>query len=109
MKRYIEFPTDGGEPIVVEVDVDDAGYGTEPVGRADDVAAEAQESFQDALSRLRPATRAVVDQLRDLSPDEATVEFGIKLDAKAGAFLASAGTAANFKVTLKWKKDHLPT
>lgn len=102
MKRYIEFETDDSKPIIVEVDVEDQAYGSEPAGRSVEIAEEAQQSFEDALSLLRPATETVVQQLRTLSPDEATVEFGIKLDAKAGAFLTSAGAAANFKVTLKW-------
>lgn len=103
MKRYIEFPTDDGEPVVVEVEVSDTEFGTESVGRAANVAAQAEASFREALARLRPVTEAIVNQIREISPDEAVVEFGIKLDAKAGAFLASAGTSANFKVTLTWK------
>jgi hypothetical protein len=32
------------------------------------------------------------------------VEFGVTLSAEAGAFIAAAGTAANFKVTLTWHR-----
>jgi Trypsin-co-occurring domain 1 len=39
-----------------------------------------------------------------MAPDEFTVEFGVKLSAKAAVVIASATTDANFKVTLKWKK-----
>lgn len=102
MKRYVQFPTEEGESIVVEVSVEDAGYGSVKAGRPGDVAERAEKTFEDALAALRPATNAVMNQLRDLHPDEATVEFGVKLDTKAGAFLASAGASANFKVTLKW-------
>ncbi|MGH2593215.1 MAG: CU044_2847 family protein [Anaerolineae bacterium] len=38
------------------------------------------------------------------APDEVGVEFGIKLNAEAGAFVALAGAEANYKVTLKWTK-----
>jgi hypothetical protein len=36
-------------------------------------------------------------------PDEVSVEFGLKLDAAAGALLARAGTEAHVTVTLTWK------
>ena len=33
------------------------------------------------------------------------MEFGRKLNAQAGAFIAAAGTEANYKVTLTWKRE----
>jgi hypothetical protein len=33
------------------------------------------------------------------------VEFGIVLSAEAGAVLAAASAAANYKVTMNWKKQ----
>jgi hypothetical protein len=39
-----------------------------------------------------------------LEDDEMAVEFGIKLNAGAGAFIASTGVEANYKVPLKWAR-----
>jgi len=35
----------------------------------------------------------------------AVVEFGVKLSAEAGAFIASVATETNFKVTQTWRRD----
>jgi hypothetical protein len=32
------------------------------------------------------------------------VEFGLELNAEAGAFIASASTSANFRVSLTWRR-----
>lgn len=40
-------------------------------------------------------------------PNEAEVEFGITLDAKAGALLSSAGVGAQLTVKLKWNVEQL--
>lgn len=109
MKRYIEFPLEAGGSLVVEVDEPQTDFGTVAVGRPDSVAQKATQSFDEALSRVQPAIAAVMGKLRELQPEELTVEFGIKLNAAAGAFLASAGTEANFKVSIKWKSDPRPT
>ncbi|MFN3763514.1 MAG: CU044_2847 family protein, partial [Anaerolineae bacterium] len=60
--------------------------------------------------KVRPVAEAVVRKLRGLSdpPDQVEVEFGLKLSAEAGAFLAAAGTEANYKVTLTWKREGKP-
>lgn len=105
MKRYIEFPLENGESIVIEVAEVEPEYGTIKAGRAEDVAEKAKQTFEQALDRVKPAVDAVMSRLRTLQPDEVDVEFGIKLNTKAGAFIASAGTEANFKVTLTWKRE----
>ena len=37
-------------------------------------------------------------------PDEVQVQFGIVLNAEAGAVLASASAEANYSVTMTWKQ-----
>ena len=37
-------------------------------------------------------------------PDEMTVEFGLRMSAQAGAYIAQASATATFKVTLTWRK-----
>jgi Trypsin-co-occurring domain 1 len=46
-------------------------------------------------------------QFRNLRvpPQIAVGEFGVKLSAEAGAFIAWVATEANFKVTLTWRRD----
>ena len=105
VKRLIEFPLDDGTSVVVEVDEPEAEGGVVKAARPGEVAERATQTFEAALEKIRPAAAAIIAKLRDLGdpPDEIGVEFGIKLTAKAGAVLASAGVEANYQVTLTWK------
>lgn len=104
MKRYVEFPLEDGSTILVETEEIESAGGVVRAARPSEVIAQASQTFEQALDKVRPAATAIIKKLRDLSdpPDEMAVEFGIKLSADAGAFIASAGVDANYKVTLKW-------
>jgi hypothetical protein len=108
MKRLVEFPSDTGEPILVEVE--DLGLSGETRRglSASAVVERAQTSFEDALDRVRPMATSLVGKLRTMSdaaaPDEVQVEFGIVPSAEAGAVLAAASAGANYKVTMTWKR-----
>ena len=58
------------------------------------------------LSGLGPATRAVLDQLRELgdSPHEIEIEFAVKLTADVRIVIAQVGGEANFRIALKWAR-----
>jgi hypothetical protein len=110
MKRLVEFPSESGEPILVEVE--DVGLGGETRrGLSTSAVVErAQTSFEDALERARPMATNLVGKLHAIGdaagspPDEVQVEFGIVLNAEAGAILASASAGANYKVTITWRR-----
>jgi hypothetical protein len=54
--------------------------------------------------------QAVSETLRErLSPDELTLELGLKVSGQANWFVAKAQTEGNIKVTLKWRNDAPPT
>ena len=112
MKRLVEFPLQEGGTLLVEVD-EPEGYaetttrgGVVKASRPSEIADKAKDTFEDALDKIRPAAQSIIDKLRELhdAPDEIGVEFGIKLSAEAGMFIASASVEANYKVTLKWAK-----
>ncbi len=113
MRRLVEFPLQEGGTLLVEVDEPEGYAGTTTRGgvvkaaRPGEIATRAQDTFEDALDKIKPAAQTIIDKLRALSdaPDEIDVEFGIKLSAEAGAFIASAGVEANYTVTLKWTKS----
>jgi Trypsin-co-occurring domain 1 len=106
MKRLVEFPSDTGESILFEVeDVGLAGETRRGLSTSA-VVERAQTSFEDALEKARPMASSLVGKLRAIGdaagnpPDEVQVEFGIVLNAEAGAVLASASAGANYKVTM---------
>jgi hypothetical protein len=111
MKRLVEFPSDTGELILVEVE--DVGLAGETRrGLSPSVVVErAQTSFEDALEKARPMASNLVGKLRAIGdaagnpPDEVQVEFGIVLNAEAGAVLASASAGANYKVIMTWRRS----
>jgi len=106
MKRLIEFPAEDGSIILMEVD-EPEGEGMVRVTRPGEIAERANQTFESALERIKPAAAAIIGKLSDLRvpPDQVGLEFGIKFGAKAGAFFASADTEANFRVTLTWKRE----
>lgn len=106
MKRLIEFNLEDGGSVFVETDEPETG-GTTRASRSSKIADEAKETFEQALSKIRPATEKVLTTLRGLalSPHEIEMEFGFNMSAAAGVVIASASTTANYKVTLRWAND----
>lgn len=106
VQQLVEFPVGAdGETLVVEVVEPAATSGEGRATRRRGIL-QADRDLEDALDRVRPAAAALLGKLRGLaeSPDEVTIEFGVKLTAKAGAVLASAAIEGNYKVTLTWKQ-----
>jgi len=102
MKHLVAFPLEEGGNIVIEIDEPETG-GTVRAGREETIE-KAKETFEEALNKVLPATKTVVEKLRSLAgrPDEIEVTFGINLSTMAGAFIASASAASNFGVTVRW-------
>lgn len=102
----ISFELEDGSQILVESQTSAVG-GLAPASRAEDAVEAASQTFEQALDRVRPAASTIIAKLKSLSEpaDEVTVEFGLNLQAKAGAVIASASVDAHYKVSLKWKRD----
>jgi hypothetical protein len=64
-----------------------------------------QQSLDEVLARARPAVTSLVRQMRgqEDAPDELEVEFGIQVSLEVGAYVAAASSAANFRVTMRWR------
>ena len=75
MKRLVEFPLEEGSSIVVEIDEPETG-GTVRAGREDNTE-QARETFEDALNKVLPVTKTVVEKVRGMAskPDEIEVTF----------------------------------
>ena len=104
MALLMGVPVEAGsdEVLVVEVDrseiSEDLVLASEP-GR---VIARAQVTLEEALARLKPSLGKVVDLLKELSPEQTVVEFGLKLGGETGAIIAKGTAEVNFKVTISW-------
>lgn len=63
---------------------------------------------RDAVEPALKAAKAVLDRIRDLSPDQVELKFGIKVDTTANWLIAKATAEANFEVTLSWSPVKMP-
>lgn len=103
MAKLVQVDTDHG-PVLFEVDEIPAER-TERISRkGKNVVAELDERLDAALASVRPAATAILDSLSDLGPQTVAVEFGLKLDAQAGAVIAKTGVSGHFTVKLTWNR-----
>ena len=101
MTKLVEFRLESGGSVVVQVD--DHASGPVPVAQPGDFAAQAAMSFEQATAKLRQIASAVLAQVKDLGPQEVTVEFGATFSAEAGVILAKTAAEGSCKVTLGWR------
>jgi hypothetical protein len=106
MEQLVEFPLASGGSVLVQVTEHTVGTVTRGL-KGGEVVERAQQTFDEAVGRIRPAVESVIAQLRSLAetPDEVHVEFGLDLHAEAGAFIAAVSTTANFTVGLTWRRS----
>lgn len=107
MKQLIEFPLEGGGSILVQVDEPVPQGRAVKASRPGEMMKKAGQTFEEALEKIRPAAGAIISKLRHLAdpPDEIEIEFGLTLNAEAGAFIAVTGVEANYTVKLIWKRE----
>ncbi|MFB6979594.1 CU044_2847 family protein [Streptomyces scopuliridis] len=101
MTALMEFTTDSGATVVVEVDRDTPG--ARPVARGNSLA-QAGHTFGEALQGIRSAAESALAVFRDgsLKPDGVELEFGVKLVAEAGAVIAKTSAEGHMTVKLSW-------
>ncbi len=104
MKNLVRYQIDSDSYITVESD--EPSSDTSLATASGKSWENAREKFEDVLAQIKPVTSAVMKTLNDLadSPDEATVEFAVKLTTSSGVVIASAGVEANFVFKLTWKR-----
>jgi hypothetical protein len=103
---------DGGGQVLVRVDTVDAYGGVVTRGgRAEAAVAEAGQTFESALTTIRDVAEAVLHQLARLAvpPQEVRVEFGLELQAKTTAVVASGSATAQLHVALAWNPPQRPS
>lgn len=75
--------------------------------------ARAGVSLDQALGKLKPSLRKLSRTLKELAPDEAEVEFGLKIGGETGVIIAKGTAEVNFVIRMTWKAHdsaaaHLP-
>lgn len=68
------------------------------------VVARARVSLEEALDQVKPTLSRVADTLRELRPDTAELEFGLKMGGESGVIIAKGTAEVNFTVRLTWQR-----
>jgi len=106
MAEIVEYPLEGGGMLLVQPASVDAGQDELGLASAvEEKVKKANETLESALDQVTPALRSVAGKLRDLSPDDLTVEFGLTLTAETGCIVAKGSAEVHFTVTLAWSKE----
>jgi Trypsin-co-occurring domain 1 len=69
------------------------------------VAERARVTLEEALAHLKPSLRRIVDLLKEMSPDETEVEFGLKLGGEYGVIVSKGTAEVNFAIRMTWKPE----
>jgi hypothetical protein len=99
-------PLDGTSDNVVVFEVDEQDTPDELQMASDDgsrTAARAIVTLDETLSGLKPSLHKLVGMLKELAPDEASVDFGLKIGGEYGAIIAKGTAEVNFAIHMTWK------
>ncbi|MFC8533209.1 CU044_2847 family protein [Streptomyces sp. NPDC057249] len=103
MAALMEFTTDNGATVTVEVDRH--APGAQLVSRDGPHAlVRAGRTFDSALEGIRSAAESALAVFRDgrLKPDGVELEFGVKITSEAGAVIAKSALEGHLTVKLSW-------
>jgi hypothetical protein len=104
MKELVEFEFADGGRVIAEID--DHEPGVERASRVADEVRKATASLEQSFGQVQEFTVTALDRLRGLAerPDSLELGFGIRLNARAGAVLASTEAEGHLQVKLTWSK-----
>ncbi|MFF5213162.1 CU044_2847 family protein [Streptosporangium sp. NPDC000396] len=104
MNELMRFETADGGHVVVEVSTQDPGI--QRASRAGGMV-EVRQRFEDALTDVRDAAISALAVFRDgrLKPDSVEMEFGVRLNAEAGAVIAKTSAEGHIVVKLGWNSE----
>ena len=101
MNELVRWQTENG---TVVVETDDREPGFQSVSLSGDLIHDAVGKFEDAFQNVREAAQSALASLRggSLNPDGIELEFGVKLNAAAGAVIAKTSVEGHLKVKMTW-------
>jgi len=94
------------EPITVLVEFPQRSGVRKGLLGAPDLAQQSAQALDKAMDSIQGMAQRVTEMRKKLPAEMAAVEieFGLKLDAEAGALVAKMGGEASIQVRLKWEK-----
>jgi hypothetical protein len=86
----------------VLVEADENSYGVNRPSRNEQGIVDVGRRLEDALASVRPAARAVLEAMAELTPEQMEIEFGVRLAGDAGALIAKGTADAHFVLRMSW-------
>jgi hypothetical protein len=106
MSQLIKYATEEGD-IFIESKEEATGEEFIRVGITEKAVTTITKKLDDSLAKIQYISNKIInsiDKKSDNTPNEITVEFGIKLGGEADFIVASGSAEANFGITFKWQK-----
>ena len=94
------------EPILFEFSIQ-PGEEEVSLPSVEDLTQKSAEALNQAMGTIKTMAKRTLETIDTLAnkPTEVEVEFGIKVNAEAGAIISKVGGEGNIKVKLKWTRD----
>ena len=89
----------------VLVEAADNSYGVDHPARNEQGILDTGRRLEDALASVRPAARAALEAMAELTPEQIEVEFGVKRAGDAGAVIAKSSSDAHFILRMTWTPE----
>lgn len=109
MALLLGIPVETGSEEILEVEVDRRDVANELVLAAapepGKIIAHAKVTLEEALEKLKPSLKKIDHMLKELSPNETELEFGLKLGGETGVIVAKGTAEVNFVIRLTWRHD----
>jgi Trypsin-co-occurring domain 1 len=105
MTELMRIATEGDQFVVVEVDDTEPGF---ELATREGAIIYAKQKFEDALKDVRGSAELALRVFADgtLNPDGVEVEFGVRLNAEAGAVIAKTSVEGHLAIKLIWRPEH---
>jgi hypothetical protein len=103
MAELVRFEFEDG---TVVAELDDKDPGIERAAREGGQIVQALTNLDGPLEHIRRLAGTTISKFQELAerPDEIELEFGVRLNAQAGAVIARTEAEGHLQVTLTWRK-----
>lgn len=106
MADYIETTTKSGAKLLIEVAAEvrgSTGFGRQTSTENSD---QVSDAYTQMLAAIEACASGVIETIEGLptQPSAASIDFGVKIDGKAGAMIAKSLGEGQVKVSLSWKQ-----
>ncbi|MBK8905423.1 MAG: hypothetical protein IPM53_29845 [Anaerolineaceae bacterium] len=108
MSQFIEYSIeDSNKKLFIEIETPEIVEDIAGISATPNSATKAPKYLNNALDAIEIVSNSIVRKMGSMEhiPNDVTVTFGIKFDAKSGAIIAKSPTDSTFNITLTWTKD----